>query len=352
MARRGTRAAHDARMRRLVGVIARHKHPGLVRKPSERLEASRIEHQLLTECLERSAFLALFAESRVVVCLPRAQEGFHLPALEAMASGALVVTLDCIGNRGPCRHEDNCLVAEPTSESPCSTPCGASSPCLLRRRTSALSCAPRGNRSPLAHGMSKSRTGYEAYRNGAMREPSPWRPSPLRPGPGKHRHGTTDSRNTPPPRRQSVRKGGATPALSRRCPGDVGSEGRPPTLPPPSCAARSRNKARKERIPSARSIARSAPRQPSMPFRQPWGTADEAQHGVSVFASIRKRLVTGQLVRRGNAKAQDHAVPQYVVPLSCTTGGSVQQVRMKQHPLARSERHRLGELRRHSSGIT
>ena len=34
-----------------------------------------------------------------------------------MASGCLVVTLDCIGNRGFCRHEDNCLVAESSPES-------------------------------------------------------------------------------------------------------------------------------------------------------------------------------------------------------------------------------------------
>ena len=316
------------------------------------------------ECLERSAFLALLAESRVVVCLPPCAGGLPPPRARSHGLGRprghprlhrqprLPPARRQLPGRGahlrvPLLNAVRSVLALPAS----AHPEDGHRP-FPRRRTRALSCAPRGNRSPLAHGMSKSRTGCEVYRNGAMRELSPWRPSPLRPGPGKRRHGTTDSRNTPPPRRQSVRKGGATPALSRRCPGDVGSEGRPPTLPPPYCAARSRNKTRKERIPSARSIARSAPRQPSMPFRQPWGTADEAQHGVSVFASIRKRLVTGQLVRRGNAKTQDHAVPQYVVPLSCTTGGSVQQVRMKQHPLARSERHRLGELRRHSSGIT
>ena len=50
-------------------------------------------------------------------CLPRAEEGFYLPALEAMASGCLVVTLDCIGNRGFRRHDDNCLVAESSPES-------------------------------------------------------------------------------------------------------------------------------------------------------------------------------------------------------------------------------------------
>ena len=52
-----------------------------------------------------------------MVCLPYEEEGFYLPAIEAMASGCLVVTLDCIGNRGFCRHEDNCLIAERSSES-------------------------------------------------------------------------------------------------------------------------------------------------------------------------------------------------------------------------------------------
>ena len=39
------------------------------------------------EFLDRSAFLALLGESRIVVCLPLEREGFYLPALEAMACG-------------------------------------------------------------------------------------------------------------------------------------------------------------------------------------------------------------------------------------------------------------------------
>ena len=93
--------------------IAGYKSPDLARALSGRLHAARIEHRLLTDFLDRDAFLALLAESRVAVCLPRAEEGFYLPALEGMAAGAIVVTLDCIGNRSFCRHEDNCLVAGP-----------------------------------------------------------------------------------------------------------------------------------------------------------------------------------------------------------------------------------------------
>ena len=111
----GSPAGYETRRRAIT--IAGYKSPDLARALSERLDAQRIEHRLVTEFFDRSGFLALLAESRIAVCLPRAKEGFYLPALEAMASGCLVVTLDCIGNRGFCRHEDNCLVAESSSES-------------------------------------------------------------------------------------------------------------------------------------------------------------------------------------------------------------------------------------------
>ena len=34
-----------------------------------------------------------------------------------MGLGCIVVTLDCIGNRGFCRHEENCFIAERRAES-------------------------------------------------------------------------------------------------------------------------------------------------------------------------------------------------------------------------------------------
>ena len=110
----GSPAGYETR--RQAVTIAGYKRPDLARALSERLDAQRIEHRLVTELIDRSAFLALLAESRIAVCLPRVEEGFYLPALEAMASGCLVVTLDCIGNRGFCRHADNCLVAESNPE--------------------------------------------------------------------------------------------------------------------------------------------------------------------------------------------------------------------------------------------
>ena len=105
----GSPAEFDER-RRPVTIVG-YKSPELARTLSERLDTANIEHLLVCEFLDRSAFLALLGESRIAVCLPREREGFYLPALEAMASGCLVVTLDCVGNRGFCRHDANCLVA-------------------------------------------------------------------------------------------------------------------------------------------------------------------------------------------------------------------------------------------------
>ena len=94
-----------------------YKRPELARALSERLHAEGIEHEIHAGLRGRSEFLALLAESQIAVCLPHAEEGFYLPALEAMASGALVVTLDCIGNRGFCHDHWNCIIAEPNSRS-------------------------------------------------------------------------------------------------------------------------------------------------------------------------------------------------------------------------------------------
>jgi glycosyltransferase involved in cell wall biosynthesis len=44
-------------------------------------------------------------------------EGFCLPLLEAMAAGTPVVSTDAHGNRDFCRHEENCLIADPDPES-------------------------------------------------------------------------------------------------------------------------------------------------------------------------------------------------------------------------------------------
>ena len=108
-------AAHRTRPRPIT--IVGYKRPDLARALSRRLDEERIAHPPATEFLDRRRFLERLAESRVAVCLPHVEEGFYLPALEAMAAGCLVVTLACIGNRGFCLHEENCLIAEPGLDS-------------------------------------------------------------------------------------------------------------------------------------------------------------------------------------------------------------------------------------------
>ena len=60
--------------------------------------------------LPRAEFLGRLASACAVVLLPRATEGFYLPALEAMALGTLVVCPDCVGNRSFCRDGYNVFV--------------------------------------------------------------------------------------------------------------------------------------------------------------------------------------------------------------------------------------------------
>ena len=115
--RNGSPARFEARSSAVT--IVGYKQPELARDLAGRLDVEGIRHRLVTELLDRSEFLDLMTDSRVAVCLPRAEEGFYLPALEAMASGCLLVTLDCIGNRTFCRHERGCLVAEPDPDALC-----------------------------------------------------------------------------------------------------------------------------------------------------------------------------------------------------------------------------------------
>ena len=104
------------RERRPVMIVG-DKSPELAQAVATELATANIEHIALTKFCAREDFLKTLAESSVAVCLPRAEEGFYLPALEAMGLGCVVVTLDCIGNRGFCRAEENCLIAQPTAGS-------------------------------------------------------------------------------------------------------------------------------------------------------------------------------------------------------------------------------------------
>ena len=98
------------RRRRSVIVVG-YKRPELAKALSESLADAKVPHHLLLDFLPREQFLATLAGAEVTVCLPAAEEGFYLPALEAMACGSVVVTLDCIGNRSFCHNHQNCLIA-------------------------------------------------------------------------------------------------------------------------------------------------------------------------------------------------------------------------------------------------
>ena len=93
-------------------LIVGYKHPALATALAERLHQRGIAHRLLTQFLPRERFVEALTAHAVAICLPRAEEGFYLPALEAMAAGCLVVTMDCIGNRSFCLPARNSLVAD------------------------------------------------------------------------------------------------------------------------------------------------------------------------------------------------------------------------------------------------
>ena len=101
--------------------IVDYKRPDLGLALREALHQACIPYVALGSFLPRRAFLRLLAVSDVAVCLPHEEEGFYLPALEAMASGCITVTLDCVGNRGFCHDRRNCFIAQPTGQSLCDT---------------------------------------------------------------------------------------------------------------------------------------------------------------------------------------------------------------------------------------
>ena len=76
--------------------------PFLASELSAMLHQRGVDHVLQSKSLPRPEFLTLLGRSRLVVLLPSVQEGFYLPALEAMALGCLVICPDCIGNRHFC----------------------------------------------------------------------------------------------------------------------------------------------------------------------------------------------------------------------------------------------------------
>ena len=96
--------------RRGVGIDGT-KRPELASEIAIRLLASGLEVNCLQEPLPRRDYLRSLMRAQIVVALPFEQEGFYLPALEAMALGAAVVTVDAGGNLDYLQHMGNAWVA-------------------------------------------------------------------------------------------------------------------------------------------------------------------------------------------------------------------------------------------------
>jgi hypothetical protein len=83
-------------------VVAANKQPEQGAAIASRLSRPGRTLQLLDTRIPRDELLAWLARARVAVFVPNPEEGFYLPAIEAMALGTLVVCPDCVGNRSFC----------------------------------------------------------------------------------------------------------------------------------------------------------------------------------------------------------------------------------------------------------
>jgi hypothetical protein len=85
------------------------KAPDLAHKVRDALADKAFTVECITEWMPRPEYFRHLNNARVTVFLPRAEEGFYLPALEGMAAGTVVVCPDCVGNRSFCRDRVNCF---------------------------------------------------------------------------------------------------------------------------------------------------------------------------------------------------------------------------------------------------
>ena len=95
-------------------LIVAPKNPALGKTLAARMEETGLTHRLISQWLPRDEFLAALTQARITLCLPNPHfdEGFYLPALEAMALGSLVICPDAVGNQQYCQHKKNCLMPD------------------------------------------------------------------------------------------------------------------------------------------------------------------------------------------------------------------------------------------------
>lgn len=92
------------------------KQPRLAAELAARLQAEGYSVACQVQRLPRGDFLERLARARVAVLLPLREEGFYIPALEAMAMGLPVICPDCGGNRSFCIGGETALTPEPALE--------------------------------------------------------------------------------------------------------------------------------------------------------------------------------------------------------------------------------------------
>lgn len=90
-------------------LVAAAKSPALGSRIADRLRKPGRRIGLETTFLPRRDFLERVRSAHVAVVLPLRREGCFLPALEAMAVGAIVVCPDCVGNRSFCLDGLTCF---------------------------------------------------------------------------------------------------------------------------------------------------------------------------------------------------------------------------------------------------
>jgi glycosyltransferase involved in cell wall biosynthesis len=90
---------HEAAEKTTELLIVANKKPELGREIQERFPTGSV---LIDEMVPRDGFLDEIGRARVALFCPNDTEGFYLPALEAMALGAVVVCPDVVGNRSFC----------------------------------------------------------------------------------------------------------------------------------------------------------------------------------------------------------------------------------------------------------
>ncbi|MBN2825241.1 MAG: sulfotransferase domain-containing protein [Campylobacterales bacterium] len=88
------------------------KNPAMAEKIRKRLSKMNFKVIISIKQIPRDKVFENMATSRISILLPNynESEGFYLPALEAMKYSDLTIVPDCVGNRGFCKDNENCLM--------------------------------------------------------------------------------------------------------------------------------------------------------------------------------------------------------------------------------------------------